>query len=460
MRGRHDHNPHLYSGATGWRACMTAMCHADAIGCFYKRVVFMQRAGPVRFVAMAVQLVLLVAGAWWAPCSAAPADQAQPFYGTTFERQPTAAELTELGRRLFNEPGLSTSRRMSCASCHSPPHGYGPANALSVQLGGPDGRQEGLRAVPSLRYRQATPPFSEHFNDTDGNDGIDQGPTGGRTWDGRADSTHEQAALPLLSPLEMANHDTAEVVARLAASPSAADFRRTFGPQVLAQPDKAWKGLLWALEVFQQSPADFYPYSSRYDDFLRGRADLSAAERRGLAVFNDPDKGNCFQCHPGAIKRGVFPEFTDHGLIALAVPRNRRIAANADPAFVDLGLCGPLRTDLKDHPEYCGLFKTPSLRNVAVRQAFFHNGVYHRLEDAVRFYAERDVHPGRVYPRGPDGRVQRFDDLPARYRANLNTEAPFGIGPQGRARLSEADVQDLVAFLRTLTDSDLTAARR
>ena len=422
--------------------------------------VFMERAGPVRVVSIAVQMSLLVAGVFFQPSQAAPAGAAQPFYGTTFERQPSAAELTELGRRLFSEPALSASQRMSCATCHSPQHAYGPANALAVQLGGPDGRQQGLRAVPSLRYRQATPPFSEHFNDTDGNDGIDQGPTGGRTWDGRADSTHEQAALPLLSPLEMANHDSAEVVARLAASPSAAAFRSTFGPQVLAQPDKAWKALLWALEVFQQSPADFYPYSSRYDDFLRGRADLSAAERRGLAVFNDPNKGNCFQCHPGAIKRGVFPEFTDHGLIALGVPRNAAIQANAHRSWYDLGLCGPLRTDLKDHPEYCGLFKTPSLRNVAVRQAFFHNGVYHRLEDAVRFYAERDVHPARVYPRGPDGRVKRFDDLPARYRANLNTEAPFGTGPRGQPRLSEADVQDLVAFLRTLTDSDLPAAGR
>lgn len=420
-------------------------------------VVFIHRVGPVKVVSIAAQAMLLVAAFWCAPAGAAPPSQGQPFYGTTFERQPTAAELTELGRRLFNEPALSAPQRMSCASCHSPQHGYGPANALSVQLGGPDGRQQGLRAVPSLRYRQATPPFSEHFTDTDGNDGIDQGPTGGRTWDGRADSTHEQAALPLLSPLEMANHDSAEVIARLAASPSAAAFLSTFGPQVLAQPDKAWKGLLWALEVFQQSPADFYPYSSRYDDFLRGRADLSQAERRGLAVFNDPNKGNCFQCHPGAIKRGVFPEFTDHGLIALGVPRNAAIQANAHRSWYDLGLCGPLRTDLKDHPEYCGLFKTPSLRNVAVRQAFFHNGVYHRLEDAVRFYAERDTAPGRVYPRGAGGRVHPFDDLPARYHGNVNTEAPFGRGPQGQARLTEADVKDLAAFLRTLTDADLLA---
>jgi len=426
----------------------------------------MSKAAPVSRLSSAFSAAVLswcvVAGPVWAgsPPPAQPAQAAQPFYATRFERQPNPAELTELGRRLFNEPALSASGRMSCASCHSPQHAYGPANALAVQLGGPDGRLQGLRAVPSLRYRQATPPFSEHFSDNDGNDSIDQGPTGGRTWDGRANSAHEQAEMPLLSPLEMANRSPADVIARLAASPSAAAFRTTFGPQTLSQPDKAWKGLLWALEVFQQSPADFYPYNSRYDAFLRGQAQLSTAERRGMAVFNDQNKGNCLQCHPGAVKRGAFPEFTDHGLIALGVPRNKGIRANADPAWFDLGLCGPMRTDLNDHPEYCGLFKTPSLRNVAVRQAFFHNGVYHRLEDAVRFYADRDTRPERVFPRGRDGRVKKYDDLPVKYQSNVNTEAPFGTDTGGRARLSEADVRDLVAFLRTLTDSDLPAARR
>ena len=77
----------------------------------------------------------------------------------------------------------------------------------------------------------------------------------------------------------------------------------------------------------------------------------------------------------------------------------------------------------------------------------------------MRFYAERDTRPERVFPRGRDGRVKKYDDLPAKYHSNVNTEAPFGTDPGGRARLSEADVRDLVAFLRTLTDSDLPAAR-
>jgi cytochrome c peroxidase len=174
---------------------------------------------------------------------------------------------------------------------------------------------------------------------------------------------------------------------------------------------------------------------------------------RGLQLFSDPAKGNCASCHTSAIKQdGAFPAFSDFGHIAVGVPRNRQLAANADPAFFDLGLCGPDRTDLKNRPEYCGLFRTPSLRNVALRKTFFHNGAIHSLEDAVRFYAERDTQPQKWYPRKADGTVDKFDDLPPQYRANVNMERPFGGKPGAKPVLSEADVRDIVAFLKTLTD--------
>lgn len=301
-------------------------------------------------------------------------------------------------------------------------------------------------------YMQDAPPFSEHFNDTDGDDSIDQGPTGGRDWDGRASSAHEQASGPLLSPFEMANSDSLAVVTRLQRSPNAARFRATFGAHVFEHPQLAWNGVLLALEVFQQSPEDFYPYSSKYDAFLRRQARLSPRELRGLELYNDARKGNCAQCHPSAIKRGAFPQFTDRGFIAIGVPRNANIPANRDPHFHDLGLCGPLRTDFQNRAEYCGLFKTPSLRNVALRSSFFHNGVFHRLEDVLDFYAQRDTHPARFYPRGEDGRVRKYDDLPEAYQANINTEAPFGARQQRQPTLSTAESADIIAFLRTLTD--------
>ncbi|MFL6699317.1 MAG: cytochrome-c peroxidase [Vitreoscilla sp.] len=382
-----------------------------------------------------------------APTQPASRPAEAPFYATRFEQRPDANTLTALGRALFSDRSLSLSGTMSCASCHDPAHAYGPANRLAVQLGGPQGTLPGLRAVPSLKYRQTIPPFSERFFDNDGNDSADQGPTGGLDWDGRADSAHEQAAGPLLSPFEMANPDKQAVLARLQASPSAAAMRAAFGVHLFDDPHRAWNALVLALEVFQQSPRDFYPYDSKYDAFLRGQATLSVQESRGLALFNDADKGNCASCHISVVKRGAFPQFTDAGLIAIGVPRNAAIPANATPGFRDLGACGPLRTDLHGQDRFCGLFRTPSLRNVALRGVFFHNGVYTRLEDAVRFYALRDSDPARVYGKG-----HRFDDLPEAYTANLNKEAPFGGNPGGQPRLSEAEIADVVAFLGTLTD--------
>jgi len=263
---------------------------------------------------------------------------------------------------------------------------------------------------------------------------------------------HEQAAGPLLSPFEMANASREAVLARLRTSPNAAALRAAFGPHLFDDPQRAWNALVLSLEVFQQSPQDFYPYDSKYDAFLRGKATLTPQEARGRAVFDDARKGNCASCHVSTVKRGAFPQFTDDGLIAIGVPRNPAIPANAQPQFRDLGVCGPLRTDLKAHDDYCGRFRTPSLRNVALRGVFFHNGVYTRLADAVRFYALRDADPARIYGKG------RYDDLPEKYQANLNVEAPFGGRRGDKPRMTEAEIADVVAFLGTLTDGYVAPA--
>lgn len=378
---------------------------------------------------------------------------ADAFYNLMATRRPSVPAMAALGKSLFFDPALSASGRLACASCHSPDHAYGPGNDLSVQLGGVDMLRTGARAAPSLRYVQNVPPFSEHFHENDGNDSEDQGPTGGHNWDGRASSTHEQAGIPLLSPHEMANADAAAVAARLRGGKHAQTFREVFGADILARDEPAFQAALMVLEVFQETPSEFYPYTSKYDAFLRRQVKLTAQEARGLRLFNDPAKGNCASCHPSAISAdGVFPAFSDFGFIALGVPRNRKLAANADPAFFDLGLCGPDRTDLKDRAGYCGLFRTPVLRNVAQRRTFFHNGALHSLEDVLRFYVERDSRPGKWYPRKADGGIDKFDDLPARYRGNVSMEPPFGGAPGSKPALSAAEIRDVIAFLKTLDD--------
>jgi cytochrome c peroxidase len=365
------------------------------------------------------------------------------------------AALTALGRRMFTDPSLSASGKMACATCHSQRHAFGPPNALSVQRGGADLRQSGFRAVPSLEYLQAVPPFTEHFFDSDeeGDDSVDNGPTGGLTWDGRVDRGRDQARLPLLSPYEMANKDPEEFVARLRRSRSAPALRRVFGETIFDASDKALTAALEAFEVFEQDAVVFYPYSSKYDAFLAGKAKLTAPERRGLALFEDPAKGNCARCHISArAKDGTPPQFTDYGLVALGAPRNAAIPANRDPAWFDLGMCGPLRDDLRGRAEYCGRFMTPTLRNVAIRRAFFHNGVFHNLRQVIEFYVERDTNPGRWYPRAADGQVRKFDDLPAPDQADIDADPPFGGHPGDRPALSNSEIDDVIAFLRTLTD--------
>lgn len=381
--------------------------------------------------------------------AAAPAPS---FYATRFEKRPSIGTLAHLGRLLFTDPSLSASGATACSSCHDPARAFGPPDGSAVQRAGPTRTVPGVRAVPSLTYTQTVPAFTEHFFEDDGDDSEDQGPAGGRTWDGRAATVHDQARLPLLSPLEMANASDADVARRVGAAGYADQFRAAFGDHFFDDSAISINGILLALEVFEQSPAEFYPYSSKYDAWLRGTAPLSAEEERGRMIFNDPMHGNCEHCHPSGMRFGALPQFTDYGYVALGLPRNPAIPANADSSYFDLGLCGPFRKDLAAHAAYCGLFRTPSLRNVALRRVFYHNGLVTSLRDAIRFYAERDAHPERWYPRAADGSITKFDDLPAGYHANVEMDVPFGQPAGTEGSLSEADIDDLVAFLGTLTD--------
>ena len=161
-----------------------------------------------------------------------------------------------------------------------------------------------------------------------------------------------------------------------------------------------------------------------------GKAQLTAAESRGLELFEDPHKGNCAACHPSSpAADGTPPLFTDFTYDNVGLPRNARIPANADPAFYDLGLCGPERGDLADRRDLCGAFKVPTLRNVARTAPYFHNGGFETLREAVDFYARRDTHPGEWYPQSA-GKPRKFDDLPPGLEDAVNTaEIPYDRKP-------------------------------
>jgi cytochrome c peroxidase len=350
-----------------------------------------------------------------------------------------------LGEKIFKDASLSASGRQSCASCHASDVGHAPDNALAAQFGGADLTLQGGRLAPGIRYLADNTAF--HF-DGEGT------PTGGFFWDGRSPTLAAQAGEPFLNPLEMAMPSKAAVIAKLAQAAYAVDFKKLFGDDILTRPDDAYERLKLALQAYQKEDADFRPFSSKYDEFLRGKAALSTQELRGLALFNNPLKGNCIGCHPSAKgSDGSHPLFTDFTYDNLGLPRNLELQANADPAFFDLGLCARAGGDLAARTDLCGAFKVPSLRNVALRKALFHNGVFKNLKDAVTFYVQRDTNPEKFYPHKADGSIDKFNDLPAAYKANVNaTEVPYNRLLGDAPALNDAEIDDLVAFLATLTD--------
>jgi cytochrome c peroxidase len=188
-----------------------------------------------------------------------------------------------------------------------------------------------------------------------------------------------------------------------------------------------------AIAAYEKS-RELNPFNSKYDFYLVGKVMLNEQERRGLELFEDEEKGNCAACHPsqpGADR--TPPLFTDFTYDNLGVPKNPENPfyylpekLNPDGAdFVDLGLGGVL-----EKPSEIGKFKVPSLRNVAKTGPYLHNGIFKNLRQVVVFYNTRDVGP---WPAPEVG-------------VNVNRDELGDLG------LSEQEIDDIVAFMHTLTD--------
>ena len=411
------------------------------------------------------------------------------------------------GKALFFDTSLSASGKQSCGTCHVPSRAYtsDPAtdSNLPVPLGGPHMDQTGLRNVPSLMYASFTPAFSSKGGTT----------TGGFFRDGRASSLATQAQQPFLTAFEMANADAAELVGRLQQSAASLQaFVAAYGEGALGDPQTALADMGLALAAYETDDASFHPFSSKYDYWLEGKATLTTQEQNGLALFNNPGKGNCTACHPSQVQSySQHALFTDFTYDNIGVPRNWSIPANtpgavspvsgaalvaiaavdvpadAEYAFYDLGLCGPfapLGTDVNARPvlsattSLCGQFKVPTLRNVAQTAPYFHNGVFANLHQVIEWYVTRDINNdtlnnpdpvaagvgGNPYVAGgsfytqADGTsdLYEYNDLPAAYDANVNIgEVPYTpptfAGGQAPT-LNATEIDEVVAFLCTLTD--------
>jgi cytochrome c peroxidase len=395
---------------------------------------------------------------------------------------PTAplSALAQLGQQIFNDPSLSASGKQSCASCHSPQHSYGPPNGFPVQFGGAHMTLAGYRPPPSLTYLYRQLPFSIGPDpaEQDAPVNLDQAasaalgaarvtktagaatpsanivPQGGLFWDGRADTLQIQATGPMMNPVEMANTSEAEVAHKLVQAKYHDLFKPLFGNAILNKPSLLVAEAMSAVARYQIEDPSFHEFTSKYDYWLQGKARLTQAELHGMRLFNDQNKANCAGCHLSQVtKDGLPPLFTDTQYEALGAPRNPAIPQNHDPKFFDLGICGPFRTDIATQTQFCGMFLTPTLRNSATRSVFFHNGVYHTLEQVMDFYNLRNTNPDKIYPRDASGKVEQFNDIPAQFKANVDfSDAPFDRKFGDKPAMTDAEIKDIIAFVKTLND--------
>jgi cytochrome c peroxidase len=367
--------------------------------------------------------------------------------------------LEKLGKKVFEDKTLSRPAGVSCASCHDAATAFQGVNGSPVPAvaRGSLPSSLGRRNTPTIMYASFAPPFA-FIDDRDEKTGkVEKIPAGGQFLDGRAADLLAQFEGPLLDPLEMNAPSKRAAVEAVRDGAYAGLAKEVYGEKLFADPDAAFEKLAQAVVAYESS-ARFHPFASKFDDFLRGKAELSPIEKKGFEIFKNPEKGNCLACHAG--KEGSREPrdwlFTDFTYDALGAPKNAAIAATATTP--DLGLCKRPGLEKIAPPGFdvgsvCGAFKVPTLRNVAVTGPWLHNGVFTKLRDVVEFYATRDTDPGRWYPRGADGKITKFDDLPAERRDNVNTaEVPYDRKPGQRPRLSRKDIDAITAFLETLTD--------
>ena len=317
----------------------------------------------------------------------------------------------DLGRKLFYDRRLSLNNTFSCAICHIPEQGF--ANNEMATAVGIEGRSV-RRNSPSL-YNVGYARLLFH--------------------DGRENSLEQQAWGPLLAHNEMANPSIGYVVDKLKNNP---DYRRMFEKAFKKGPNMEAIGQALASYQRTLNSAD-----SAFDRWYFGKQKdaLDDDAKRGFALFTG--KAACSACHAIADKSALFTDQQRHNtgmgyVEAMHKTQDKQRVQVAPGVFVDVdsenlkGLNAQKTNDLgyyeiSQNPADRWSYKTPSLRNVALSAPYMHNGSLAILEDVVRFYNRGGV-------------------------ANENL-SPL-IKPLG---LSEAEIADLVAFLKSLTGGNVEA---
>ncbi|MBI2907998.1 MAG: c-type cytochrome [Chloroflexi bacterium] len=348
-------------------------------------------------------------------------------------------DMVGLGKAIFFDTTLSTPPGQSCASCHDPKMGFADPDAdlpvsqgaIEVRFGNRNAQSVAYAAfAPALYYDPATTPA------------IPEGQyKGGLFWDGRVNSLEEQAREPFLNPLEMHNPNRTTVVVAVRRSEYADLFKGVFGGSALGDVDYAYECIAQALAAYMRSP-EVSPFTSKYDYWRKGEARFTESELRGYKLFQPMGKARCANCHEEDI-------FTNFGHQNLGTPRNPELPYYYLPAslnpdgvdYVDRGLGDFLRSAGYSEEEAAsedGKFKIPSLRNCAVTAPYTHNGYHTTLREVVVFNNTRDL-PGSAYP-APE------------VAENVHRHPMVMPGTLGRLGLTDQEIDDIVAFLQTLTD--------
>ncbi len=222
-------------------------------------------------------------------------------------------------------------------------------------------------------------------------------------WDGSANSLEQQALEPVINEIEMHNTwpNVVETLQTDANYPIA--FGEAFGTTTISK-ERVAKALAQFIRTLVSG-------DSKFDKYVLGEATLTPLEAEGLAVFLDEDRGDCFHCHGSPTN----PLWTDNDF------HNNGL----DEDFLDLGL-----GDITGDPAQFGLFKSPSLRNLAFTAPYMHDGRFATLDEVINHYSE-----GLVFS-------QTIDPL-------MKTVA------QGGVQLTVEEKAALKAFMLSLSDPTL-----
>ncbi len=261
---------------------------------------------------------------------------------TDLEDPPTP-ETVRLGRWLFFDKRLSADNSIACATCHRPKNAFSEPTPVSTGIGGKKG---GRKAPPILNLAWSTLP---HF-----------------FWDGRAGSLEEQAGGPMINSIEMGNEDHDVVVKRVAEIKGYGKyFKEAFGTEEVTI-DRVTK----AIADYERTRMSGNSAWDRYTDGDRDA--LSDAAKKGRTLFFG--NGFCNNCHKG-------PNLTDSDFHNIGVGWNEETET-----FADEGRYAVTKND-----DDLGAFKTPTLRDIAKRGPYMHDGSIETLAEVVKLYSKGGV---------------------------------------------------------------------